>query len=309
MNEELLSGIKVLVALAQADGTIHADERHAIESALDGVDLPEGTTAAALLEAVIDLDAELARITTEAVRTRTYDAACAIVYVDGEFSPEEREMLARVATAFGVKDADPGRFQGFKSAVPAPTVAKEEDPTKRDALIQGEIQRAAELAGALAGTELPIAAESCLVTNNVRLARNIGLAYGTDADEAFWRTFVGNVLGAEGSWFAVTTLLKLLPGFSTTGPIAAYATTVALGGATRSYFAKGEDLDVEALRGAFKRAKKDALTAAKDARPAILARLERLAKEKAPLDAKLAKAELTETAYADALAALGAGDV
>ncbi len=304
MNEELLSGIKVLVALAQADGTIHDDERRAIENALDGVELPEGTTAETLLEAKVDLDAELAHITTDAVRKRTYDAACASVFVDGDFSKEEREMLARVASAFGVKDSDPERFQKFHSKVPEATITKITDVAKRDAMIEEEIQRAAELAGALAGTELPIAAESCLFTNNVRLARNIGVAYGANADEAFWRTFVSNVVGSEGSWFAVTSLLKLLPGFGSSGAVAAYATAVALGGATRSYFAKGEDLDADALRAAFARGKKDAQAKAKDARPAILARIEKLAKDKAPLDAKLASGDLTETAYADALAAL-----
>ena len=54
MNEELFAGIKVLVALAQADGKIHENELAAIENAIDGSDLPAGETVGSLLESTID---------------------------------------------------------------------------------------------------------------------------------------------------------------------------------------------------------------------------------------------------------------
>ena len=54
MNDEVFAGIKVLIALAQADGTVHDDERIAIENALDGEELPDGATIASLLAAEID---------------------------------------------------------------------------------------------------------------------------------------------------------------------------------------------------------------------------------------------------------------
>lgn len=306
VDEEVLAGIRVLVAVAQADGEVHEDERVAIENALDGVDLPEGTTAEGLLAAKVDLDAELARIASDDVKARTMDAASALVYVDGVFSDEERATLERIASAFGL-ELEAGRaerFKRFTSAVPPANVAKEIDPAKRDAVIEAEIASAAALAGALAGTVLPIAAESCLFTNNVRLARNVGLAWGHDAPEAFWRTFASNVLGAASSWFAVTSLLKLVPGYArASGPAAAFATTWALGRATSHYFAEGERADVDALRGVFRRAKDEGRAAAKQADAAIAARGEKLASAKRELDAGLEAGEIAETDYADDLIA------
>jgi uncharacterized protein (DUF697 family)/uncharacterized tellurite resistance protein B-like protein len=306
MNEELLSGIKVLVALAKADGEVHAGERLAIENALDAVELPEGTTVMTLLDAAVDLDGELARVHTADVKRRIYDAACALVYVDGDFSKDEKAMVARIAAAFGITDGEEraARFQNFTSAVPPTEIAAVSDPKKRAEAVDAEIQSAAEFGGALAASTLPVAAESCLFTNNVRLARNIGLAYGAKADEAFWRTFVSNVLGAAGSWFAVTSLLKLVPGYDSSGAAAAYATTRALGQTTRRYFDEGESLDASALQKEFHRAKKEALSVAKAAKSAIAARKEKLATAKAELDADLALGKLAETAYADALVAL-----
>ena len=304
MNTEVLAGIKVLVALAQADGTIHDDERTAIANALDGVELPDGATVEKLLSSTIDLDAELARVTSEAARKRTYEAACALVFIDGHVSKEERELLERIAEAFGVEEGRASRFEKFTSAVPAPRVSQVTDPAERESLIATEIARAAEFSAVLASSSLPIAAESCLFTNNVQLARNTGVLYGHGhgTDEAFWRTFVGNVVGAAASWFAVSTLLKLVPGAGAAG---AYATTFALGKATRLYFEKNEAVDADALRAAFAAAKKEGQAAAKEAKARIATRKAEFDGKKSAVDEQLAAGKLSETAYADALVALG----
>ncbi|MDB5216022.1 MAG: GTPase protein [Myxococcaceae bacterium] len=305
MNEELFSGIKVLVALAQADGTIHDGERIAIENALDGAELPEGQTVATLLEATIDLTVELARITSEEARKRTYMAACALVYVDGEVSPDEQRMLARVSAAFGLSGSE-GKDEGFAkftSVTPPAMVTEVDDATERERIVTGEIASAASFSAVLASASLPIAAESCLFTNNVRLSRNIGLIYGHDADDAFWRTFVGNVVGSAASWFAITSLLKLIPG-SGNASSAAYASTFALGRATRFYFEKAEDVSPSALREAFVDAKREGRTLAREATAAITARREQLQAPKAALDADLAAGTITEIAYANKLVTL-----
>jgi uncharacterized protein (DUF697 family)/tellurite resistance protein len=305
MNEELFSGIKVLVALAQADGTIHAHERAAIENAIDGSDLPAGETVAALLESSIDLDAELARITTEDAKRRTFEAASAIVFVDGETTDDERTLLARIAKALGFdtgEDKDRSqRFRRFTSAVPPSTITKVDDPKVRLAATNDEIAQGAAFSGALASSSLPIAGQSAVFTNNVRLARNIGLFYGHDADEAFWRTFVSNIVGAPASWFALRALLDLVPG---NGRAAAFATTWALGRATCLYFEEGESIDQEALRRAFDKSKREGQCAAKDAHLAIEARKGKIDAARASLDADLASGKLVESAYADTLVAI-----
>ncbi len=303
MNQEVLAGIKVLVALAQADGTVHDDERLAIENALEGVELPAGTTAETLLASKIDVEAELAKVTTDDAKKRTYEAACALVYIDGQVSREERELLRKIEEALAVEEEGrSSRFVKFTSALPAAQVTEPSNATSRDAVVKDEITRAAELSAVLATWSLPTAAESCLFTNNVRLARNLGIVYGhPHADEAFWRTFASNIVGAASSWFAVGTLLRLVPG---SGAAGAYATTYALGKATQRYFEESEKAAMDALRDAFKTAKKEGLALAKEAKPKIAARKEQLDRGKSALDADLASGKIAETAYADALVAL-----
>jgi uncharacterized protein (DUF697 family)/uncharacterized tellurite resistance protein B-like protein len=305
MNEEVFAGIKVLVALAQADGTVHDDERIAIENALDGEELPEGTNVARLLTSTIDLPAALSKIASEEARKRTYTAACALVYVDGHLSAEEAAMLARIEAGLHV-DAARGAadaYKQFSSVTPGSKLTKVDDAAARQLAVAEEITNAATFSAVLASTSLPVAAESCLFTNNVRLARNVGLLYGAAADDAFWRTFVGNAIGAAASWFAVSSLLKLLPGGGKAS-FAAYASTFALGRVTALYFEKNEAIEPSELRDAFAAAKKEGLTTAHAASAAITARREQLGEPKAKLDADLAAAKVTDLAYADALVAL-----
>jgi uncharacterized protein (DUF697 family) len=304
MNSEIFSGIKVLVALAQADALIHDDERIAIENALDGAALPGGQSVTSLLAAEIDLPAELARITSADARQRTYDAACALVYVDGEVSPDEQRMLATVSEAFGITESEAPKevFAKFKSTTPPSTISEIDDPAERKRIVTEEIAGAASFSAVLATASLPIAAESCLFTNNVRLARNIGLVYGHDADDLFWRTFANNVVGAAAPWFAIASLLKLIPG-SGNGS-AAYASTFALGTVTRLYFERAEDVSTAALRAAFADAKKEGQKQLGGARGEIAARHEQLQAPKRALDAALAAGTLTDTDYANKLIAL-----
>src|SRR5688500_288220 len=132
VNEEVFAGIQVLVALAQADGMLHENERAAITNAIDGSDLPAGATVGSLLESTIDLDAELARITSDEAKQRTFDAASAIVFVDGETTDDERTLLARIATALGFDTEEDKersqRFRRFTSAVPPSNITRVEDP-------------------------------------------------------------------------------------------------------------------------------------------------------------------------------------
>jgi len=159
----------------------------------------------------------------------------------------------------------------------------------------------AEAASISSCVQPPIAAQSAVFTNNVRLARNIGLFYGHDAYEAFWRTFVSNIVGAPASWFALRTLLDLVPG---NGVMAAFATTWALGRATCLYFEEGESIDQDALRRAFDKSKREGQTAAKDAKSAIAMRKDKIDAARVSLDADLASGKLLESAYADTLVAI-----
>ena len=111
------------------------------------------------------------------------------------------------------------------------------------------------------------------------------------------------MVGAAASWFAISSLLKLIPG-SGSAASAAYASTFALGSVTRLYFDKGEDVPLSALRDAFVAAKREGQRLALGAAAAIAACRERLDAAKAALDAQLASGDLTDIAYANKLVTL-----
>jgi len=269
MNEELFSGIKVLIALAQADGTVHDDERIAIENALDGEELPGGATVASLLAAEIDLSVELARITSHEVRTRTYGAACALVYVDGHVSEEERVMLRRVCAGLGMEGTQAGNHRRGLQQV-----------HERHSLVDPRQDRRC------IGASPPRGRRDRECGGIQRRAR-LGLAARR-----------GRVLPLHE---------QRPPRAQHRAPLRARrgrASTFALGRVTSLYFESDEDVAPSALREAFVAAKKEGQKAAKDPASAIATRQAMLQAPKAALDAELDGGKITETVYADRLVAL-----
>ena len=168
---------------------------------------------------------------------------------------------------------------------------------ERACSVQEELANGAAFSAALASTPLPIAAEPCLFANDVRVARNIGALYGYEATDAFWRTFVANVLADSRSRFAMS--LRVLISGSGNAATAAFASTFALGKVTALYFDEDEAIDPDALRSAFADAKVEGRLGARMAVSEIEAARARFEDAKASLDAKLEAGTLTEIAYAN----------
>lgn len=311
MSDELLSGLKILVAVAKADGVIHDNERLAIESALETLDLPEKATADSLLAMDIDLDAELAAVKSSAVKRQTFDSACALAYVDGEASEVERAMLEKIRSAFSITGegtdqvATSSRVNSALDRAFAP-LAGEDAFTKRDLAVDDEIRRFSVLGAALAASSLPAFCEGIDVWNDVRLARKIGTFYGRGGagDAQYWKTFVNNIVGSAGSWFAVSLFARLMSSASRTA--GAYASTYAIGKVTRLYFEKSESVDTDVLRKEFKNAKKEGAALAQEAtvKSLIEAKKGEVEKLKATLDADLAQKKISDGDYMQKLVVL-----
>jgi uncharacterized protein (DUF697 family) len=223
------------------------------------------------------------------------------VQIDGQITAAETSMLARVAAGLAI-GADAGSLRRELTSITPPSgLTRIDDAVARERAATDEIARAAAFGAVLATTSLPIAAEPCLFTNHVRLARNIGLLFGHEVDDTFWRTFTQNVIGAAASRQAVSWLLELIPSSSRTAN-AAYASTYALGQVTYLYFAQAEAMSAAAIRDTFLQARKVGQSAAVGASSAIAAHRVRLQRPKAVLDIRLELGALTETAYANELA-------
>ena len=306
MNQEVLSGIRVLVALAKADGRLHDNEAVAIENALEGADLGDEISVDDLLRAEVDLDAEMAKIVSPEVKRRTYDAACAMVYVDGDADETERRIIDKLRHAWEPKTETSTAVRVTKALqqdwLPS-TIQPIADPTKRNEAIDAVVLRACVRATILGAIPVPFVGEFLVSFVGIQALQSIGAFYGHDRDATFWKAFAGNFVGATAARVAVMSLMKLVPGWgSVVGASGAYASTWAMTRATRLYFEKGTSMAPAALREAFKEARKEGLQKAREASSDIDAETARLATVKEKLDAELASGAISEEQYAERIA-------
>jgi tellurite resistance protein len=95
-EDEALACLKVLVALAKADGKVKADEKKSLAAAISRLELPVGITADGLLAENVDVAAELAKITSPEAREQLYRSAHFMANADGTMAPEESTLLDRI---------------------------------------------------------------------------------------------------------------------------------------------------------------------------------------------------------------------
>jgi tellurite resistance protein len=106
-NGECAASLRVLVAMARADGRIHERERDVLDFLAKhalGMDVGEVGADA------IDIEAECARIESDKMKRLTYSAAMIIADVDEERSPEETKLLGRIHAALGLHGVPEGPF-------------------------------------------------------------------------------------------------------------------------------------------------------------------------------------------------------
>jgi len=94
-RSEKEASLRVLLAVARADGVVDPEERRTLAVLASEVGVADPSSGA------IDLDAELARLRSPEARQRVLDAAHAMANVDGRCSPEEYAVLERIHAALG----------------------------------------------------------------------------------------------------------------------------------------------------------------------------------------------------------------
>lgn len=101
---DALSGLRILIAMAKADGTIDDDERVALYAALEGIELPEHMTADSLLAEPVDLDHVLESVQGRAARDELYVSAYGVAYADGHCTAEEQALLDHIKRVWAIPD-------------------------------------------------------------------------------------------------------------------------------------------------------------------------------------------------------------
>ena len=91
-EKEALACLRILVAIARADGTVHNDERKSLSAALESLELPGGVTVDSLLAEKPDVEEQLALVTSADARDQLYRSAYFMAHADGSCSKEEQAI-------------------------------------------------------------------------------------------------------------------------------------------------------------------------------------------------------------------------
>lgn len=89
---ELRASLRVLLAVAQADGEVDHEERHLLSGIGSQLNVDVRS------DERVDLSGALALLCTDEARELTFRAAVAMANVDGRCSPEEHALLMRIRT-------------------------------------------------------------------------------------------------------------------------------------------------------------------------------------------------------------------
>jgi uncharacterized protein (DUF697 family)/uncharacterized tellurite resistance protein B-like protein len=267
---EVLASIRLLVAVAKADGQIHPKEREAMTLALEDVELPDGKTIDGLLDEAVDVDVQIAALGDQKLKTEAYKSAYAMAYADGECSDEERELLESLRKKLVVPEGDANAMQRMfaetKDILLPSNINPIADPDKRDREIREDIIRYSALSAAFGAFPIPglaIASDLAVVALQVKLIRDIGQYHGHTIDSRAARSMIYALGFGTGARVAISNLVKFVPGYgSLFGATSSFGATFALGKVFDKFFKSGrafdaDNFDASALKGDVKVAKEE----------------------------------------------------
>ena len=280
-ENEALASLRILVAVARADGTVHNDERKSLAAALESLELPGGMSVEKLLAEEVDIDAQLRELTSADAREQVYRSAYFMAYADGTCTKEERALLDRIASVTEPSEEQRlslermlvGRARGGDAPL---AIVRIDDPTRRAEEVKKRVLRHSVLSAALGAFPIPglaIATDLAVIAVQLKMIRDIGGVWGHVVDRQAAKSILYGVGLGTGARLAVNNLAKLLPGWgSVIGATTSFASTYALGAVTEKVFAPGQKdvVDPDALRAQFKKAEDEAKAVYADQKDVII---------------------------------------
>lgn len=264
-DKEAVASLRVLVAVAKADGKLHDEERFSLENALAGVKLPAGASLKNLLDEEVNLDVQLKEISSSEGQEAIYTSAYAMAYADGECDSAEKKILDHIKTTYKLpedKTSIVGRlFSEAKDTMLPSNIAQISDPAKRAAEVKEDTLKYSILSAVLGAFPVPglaIVTDIAVIGIQVKLIRDIGQYYGHKIDKAAAKSLLLGVGVGAGARIAISNLAKFIPGFgSAVGATTSFAATYAVGKMAVSYFENGCKADMATLKKAFVSAQKE----------------------------------------------------
>lgn len=311
-EHEAIASLRVLVAIAKADGTLHPQERAALESAIFDLTLPAGTTLESLLAEKMDFLALLDRIQSKDAREQLYQSAYALAHADGDYAPAEKRLVEHIAAKYQIGKEQVSftsrLFAEAKDTVLPSNIQPITDPARRAAEIKEDVTKYSVFAAVLGAFPIPgvaIATDLAAVAVQVKMVRDIGQYYGHTIDKEAAKTLLASLGIGTGARIAVTNLAKFVPMWgSVFGAGASYAATWALGKIAVHYFDGGMKSDIASLRVAMKAAEKEGKEAFNKSKSAIAAKEKEHKAKLEALNADFKAGKLTQAEYEAKVASL-----
>lgn len=331
-ENEALASLRILVAIARADGTVHNDERKSLAAAIEslqstdeggsGFSLPSGLTLEKLLGETVDVEAQLRELQSPEAREQIYRSAYFMAYADGTCTKEEQAILDRIAVA-----TDPSAEQrnsldriftgrattkGVDPGISL-TTTKIDDPTERAAEVNKRALRYSVLTAALGAFPIPglaIATDLAVIAVQLKLIRDIGGLWGHVVDAKAAKSILYGVGLGTGARLAVNNLAKLLPGWgSVIGATTSFVSTYALAKTIEKLYeqgkdAPGSDAEADALRANFRANEEQARALYADQKDVIIESRRHNQGTFDELTAKLKAGQITQEEFDAKVAAL-----
>jgi hypothetical protein len=231
---EALSALRVLGAVAQADGKVDPSEVEALRHALAdwAPEMPDGVDVVRLLSEPVDLDAELARIKTPVARRAVFESAIAMALADGMATEAENGVLSRIRETLGSSARSTLAEQSMQQkpeqwGFPSGPVL---DPDERARRVSAYVRQRASRVFLYNIIPLPILTGLLSLLEWDRMIDGIALIYGHPLTRGERAARFGGVLGMAMLGSTVHSLLHVAPFIgSAVAASAGYAVTIGLG--------------------------------------------------------------------------------
>lgn len=316
-EQEAVASLHVLVAVAQADGSIHEEEKKALGAALSSIDILEGTDVEQFLGEKVDLAQEVSLLLGAEAREETYRSAYGLAHADGACSKEEQAVLDRLKDLLKIDEArateirrifdeDAAAAAGDKKSA----YARIEDPAERQAMVRKLTLKDSVMSALLGAFPVPglaIATDLAVLAIQVNLIRDVAALWGQETDRRNAKALLATFGVGTGARIAVNNLIKVIPGWgSLVGATTSFASTYAVGVVMHKHFENAAEgkLDIEALKAEFEAAQKEGKETYKAKKSEIEAKEKETKATIASLNEDLKAGRITQAEFEDRVSAL-----
>jgi uncharacterized protein (DUF697 family)/uncharacterized tellurite resistance protein B-like protein len=263
-EEQAVACLRLLFAVAQADGEIAPAERRQLEAALAELPL-RALSVDVLVAQPVDLEAQFRLLDSQEAKDSAWHAMYTMAWADGHCVPLEQAVLDLAQQRLGIQDQQVTLvhrlYNEARDTLLPSAIQPVGDPAKRAAEIREDTLKYAVLSAVLGAFPVPgmaILTDLAVIGIQVKLVRDIGQYWGHQVGQEAAKSLLYGLGLGTGARLAVNNLAKLVPGWgSAVGATTSFASTWALGKVANEYFKNGAKDEPAVLLASFKTAEQE----------------------------------------------------